>query len=91
MTKKSRKIEDLLKQWDNLPIARFNCNRIFKITIDINSNTTNIQLYHDLIHDRPEKINVTQEINDFIRDKLQQTPSEIFNQLEIDNPNLIQK
>ncbi len=91
LTKKSRKIEDLSKQRDNLPITRFDCNGTLKITINIDSNTANIELYHDLIHDRPEKINVTQEIKDFIRDRLQHTPAEIFNQLEIDNPNFTQK
>ena len=70
---------------------RFDCNGTLKITIDINLKTANIQLCHDLIHDRPEKINVTQEIKNFIKNRLHQTPAEIFNQLEIDNPNLTQK
>src|SRR6266545_3128323 len=72
-------------------ITREDCNGTLKITININSNTANIELYHDLIHDRPEKINVTQKIKDFIRNRLQHTPAEIFNQLEIDNPNFTQK
>ena len=50
-----------------------------------------VQLHYDLIHDRPEKINVIQEIKDFIQNRIHQTPAEIFNLLEIDNPNLTQK
>jgi len=64
---------------------------MLKITINIDSNTANIELYHDLIYDRPEKINITQEIKDFIKDQLQHTSAEIFNQLKIDNPNFTQR
>ena len=91
LTKRSRKIEDISKQRDRKPIERFNCNGILKIEIDINSKTAFIQLLHDLIHDRPEKINVMQDIKNFIKDRLNQSPAEIFNQLELDNPNLTQK
>jgi hypothetical protein len=91
LAKKPRKIEDLSKQRDKLPTMRFDCNGILKIAINMNLKTANIQLCHDLIHDRPEKISVAQEIRDFIKDRLQQTPAEIFNQLEINNPNLTQK
>ena len=70
---------------------RFDCNGTLRITVNMNLKTANVQLNHDLIHNRLEKINVTQEIRDFIKDRLHQTPAEIFNQLEIDNPNLIQK
>jgi len=70
---------------------RFDCNGTLRITVNMNLKTANVQLNHDLIHDRLEKINVTQEIRDFIKDRLHQTPAEIFNQLEIDNPNLTQK
>jgi hypothetical protein len=91
LAKKSRKIEDLSKQRDRSSAERFDCNGMLKIAININLKTANIELCHDLIHDRPEKINVTQEIRNFIKDRLQQTPGEIFNQLEIKNPNLTQK
>ncbi len=91
LTKKSKKIEDLSKQHNNLSIIKFDYNETLKITININSNIANIKLYHDLIHDKPEKINVTQKIRDFIRDQLQHTPAKIFNQLEINNSNFIQK
>ncbi|CAB5356722.1 unnamed protein product [Rhizophagus irregularis] len=91
LTKRARKIEDLSKQRDKLPITRYDCNGILKIAIDINSKTADIQLYHDLIHDRPERISVNQEIRNFIGDRLHQTPAEIFSQLEINNPNLTQK
>jgi deferrochelatase/peroxidase EfeB len=91
LTKKPRKIEDLSKQCDKLPSIKFNCNGTLKIVIDTNSKTANVQIYHDLIHDRPEKINVSQEIKNFIRDRLHESPAEIFNQLEINNPNLTQK
>ena len=84
LIKKSRKIKNLSKQHDNLPIIRFDCNRTLKITININLNTINIELYYDLIYNKSEKINVTQEIKDFIRDRLQHTSAEIFNQLEIE-------
>ncbi|EXX62214.1 hypothetical protein RirG_163850 [Rhizophagus irregularis DAOM 197198w] len=91
LTKRARKIENLSKQRDKLPITRYDCNGILKIAIDINSKTADIQLYHDLIHDRPERISVNQEIRNFIGDRLHQTPAEIFSQLEINNPNLTQK
>ncbi|CAB4392891.1 unnamed protein product [Rhizophagus irregularis] len=91
LTKRARKIEDLSKQRDKLPITRYDCNGVLKIAIVINSKTADIQLYHDLIHDRPERISVNQEIRNFIGDRLHQTPAEIFSQLEINNPNLTQK
>jgi len=89
--KKPRKTEDLSKQRDKQSIERFDCNGILKIKIDINLKIAIVQLYHDLIHDRPEKIHVSEEIKIFIRDRLCQTPAEIFSQLEVDNPNLTQK
>jgi len=91
LAKRSRKTEDLSKQRDKPSNTRFNCNGILKVEININSKTAIIQLCHDLIHNRPEKINITQEVKDFIKDRLHQTPAEIFNQLEVDNPNLTQK
>jgi hypothetical protein len=91
LTKKPRKIKDLSKQRDKLPSIKFNCNGMLKIVIDTNSKMANVQLYHDLIHDRPEKINISQEIKNFIRDRLHESPVKIFNQLEINNPNLTQK
>ncbi|PKY46991.1 hypothetical protein RhiirA4_462027 [Rhizophagus irregularis] len=72
-------------------IIRYDCNEILKIAIDINSKIADIQLYHDLIHDKLERISVNQEISNFIDNRFHQTPAEIFNQLEINNPNLTQK
>ncbi|CAB4389486.1 unnamed protein product [Rhizophagus irregularis] len=80
-----------LKQRDKWSIERFDCNGILKIKIDIDSKTAIVQLYHDLIYDRPEKSNISQEIKSFIKDRLCQTPTEIFSQLEINNLNLTQK
>lgn len=91
MAKRPKKIKDLLKQRDKRSIERFNCNGILKIKIDIDSKTAIVQLYHDLIYDRSEKFNINQEIKSFIKDRLCQTPAEIFSQLEINNLNLTQK
>ncbi|PKC67651.1 hypothetical protein RhiirA1_458146 [Rhizophagus irregularis] len=79
--------QDAVTQIEDL----YDCNGILKIAIDINSKTANIQIYHDLIHDKLERISVNQEISNFIDNRLHQTSAEIFNQLEINNPNLIQK
>ena len=38
---------------------RFDCNGTLRITVNMNLKTANVQLNHDLIHDRLEKINVT--------------------------------
>lgn len=51
-----------------MPITRYDYNGILKIAIDINSKTADIQLYHDLIHGRLERISVNQEIRNFIGD-----------------------
>ncbi|CAG8751477.1 20629_t:CDS:2, partial [Rhizophagus irregularis] len=91
LAKRPKKIKDLLKQRDKRSIERFNCNGILKIKIDIDSKTAIVQLYHDLIYDRSEKFNINQEIKSFIKDRLCQTPAEIFSQLEINNLNLTQK
>jgi hypothetical protein len=78
LAKRPKKTEDLSKQRDKRSIERFDCNGILKIKIDIDSKTAIVQLYHDLIHDRPEKSNISQEIKSFIKDRLCQTPAEIF-------------
>ncbi|CAB5369518.1 unnamed protein product [Rhizophagus irregularis] len=75
-------------------VKSFDCEIAFVQIIsieDIDSKTAIVQLYHDLIYDRSEKFNISQEIKSFIKDRLCQILAEIFSQLEINNLNLTQK
>ncbi len=91
LAKRPRKHETIEKQRDRIPIERFNCNGLIKITLNMEIKTALVHLQHFIIHKRPERFGVDESIKEEIRKNIHLTPSDIFRVLEYDNPNLTQK
>ena len=58
---------DIKKQYDREQMDRFSCNGCIKIIIDSNTQTANFKMQHNLLHIRPEKYNVSEEVKNIIR------------------------
>ena len=86
-----RKTSEVEKQRDRTTMTRFECNGQLKLKIDSNSKTVILELNHDILHPRPEKHGVTQEVKDIIRQQLHLAPKDVFASLEANYPNLTQK
>jgi hypothetical protein len=56
----------------------------------INQQAT-IDYTHSILHKRPERHLINEDIKEFINSQLHLTPAEIFSQLESNNPNITQK
>ena len=91
MSKKQRKILDSKKQRDRVQMIRFPCNGHIKITINNDTQMAQLEMKHDLLHIRPEKCNVSEEVKDFIRQYIHLVPKDIFPMLELSYPKLTQK
>ncbi|CAB4402232.1 unnamed protein product [Rhizophagus irregularis] len=55
------------------------------------TNIASVNLQHSIIHKRPERFGVNENIKEEIRKNIHLTPSDIYRILEHDNPNLTQK
>ncbi|CAG8560844.1 3468_t:CDS:2, partial [Racocetra fulgida] len=54
-------------------------------------NVAMVDLQHNLLHRRPDRFNVTDNVKAEIQQNIHRTPADIFRQLEQQNPNLTQK
>ena len=91
LKKRPRKNENEVKQRDKIPIDRFDCDSIIKITINTNNQQAALDYAHSILHKRPERYLIDEETKEFINSQLHLSPAEIFEQLELNNPNLTQK
>ena len=71
-------------------MVRFPCNGHIKIIIDSDMQTAKLEMQHDLLHIRPEKYNVSEEVKIFIRQQIHLVPKDIFSTLEFSHPELTQ-
>lgn len=55
------------------------------------THVATVDLQHNLLHKRPDRFGVNDAIKDMIEKNLHLTPSDIFKQLESQNPDLTQK
>jgi len=62
-----------------------------KILIDVNNQLATINMVHDILHKRPERYTVDENIKELINSQLHLSPAEIFGQIELNNPNITQK
>jgi len=90
-SRKPRKISETERQRDAGSIARFDCGGTLKIKINTALRNASLELTHKILHARPEKIAVTDEIKATIRQQLHLAPKDIYSGLEEDNPNITQK
>jgi len=91
LAKKQRKILDIKKQRDREQMDRFSCNGHIKITINSDTQIVKLEMQHDLLHIRPEKYNVAEEVKNSIRQYIHLVPKDIFSILEVSHPKLTQK
>ena len=54
LAKRPRKHESIENQRDRIPIERFNCNGLIKITLNMEIKTASVHLQHSIIYKRPE-------------------------------------
>ncbi|CAG8583514.1 9960_t:CDS:2 [Cetraspora pellucida] len=85
------KHESIEKQRDRIPIERFNCNGLIKIIINMELKIASIHLQHSIIHKQSEQFGVNENIKEEIQKNIHFVPSDIYQILEYDNPNLTQK
>ncbi|GBC07411.1 hypothetical protein RclHR1_07440016 [Rhizophagus clarus] len=86
-----RKDENKEKHRDKIPIDRFDCDSTIKITINITNLQAEIDYTHGILHKRPERHPINENIKEFINSQLHLSPAEIFAQLELNNPDITQK
>ena len=91
LKKKPRKHENSENHRDRECMDRFNCEGRAKISINIDTCVAKVHLKHNILHKRPEWFGVTESIKEHIKKNSNLTPSDIFKQLEYNNPNLTQK
>src|SRR5436305_95341 len=72
-------------------LERFDCNSTIKIMINTNDQQATINYTHSILHKRPERYLIDEEIKEFINSQIHLSPAEIFGQLELRNPNITQK
>jgi len=72
-------------------MVRFLCNGHIKIIINSDTQTAKLEMQHDLLHIRPEKYNVSEEVKNSIRQQIHLVPKDIFSTLEFSHPELTQK
>ncbi|CAB4422381.1 unnamed protein product [Rhizophagus irregularis] len=72
-------------------IDRFDCDSVVKIMIDITNQQAIIDYTHGILHKRPERHPISEDIKEFINSQLHLSPAEIFAQLELNNPDITQK
>jgi hypothetical protein len=89
--KKSRKLSEAESQRDRVTMARFKCNGTLKVKLNESSNRISLELLHDVLHPRPEKCGVTEEVKEKIRQQLELVPKDIFASLKASHPELTQK
>ncbi|CAB4410551.1 unnamed protein product [Rhizophagus irregularis] len=78
LAKRPRKNESIEKQRDRIPIERFNCNGLIKIKLKMGTNIASVNLQHSIIHKRPERFDVNEDIKEEIRKNIHLTPSDIY-------------
>src|ERR1051325_10262387 len=91
LAKRARKHENQENHRDRESMDRFNCDGLVKISINIDTCIAKVHLKHNILHKRPEWFGVTEAIKEYIKKNTSLTPSDIYKQLEYDNPNLTQK
>ncbi|CAG8751960.1 2910_t:CDS:2, partial [Gigaspora margarita] len=91
LAKRPRKHEEFNKQRDREYIDRFACNGVLKILLDMEKNVAMVDLQHNLLHKRPDRFNVTDDVKAEIQKNIHRMPADIFRQLEQQNPSLTQK
>jgi hypothetical protein len=91
LAKRPRKHEDKEKHRDKIPIERFDCESTIKIIINTDNQQATINYTHGILHKRPERYLINEEIKEFINSQMHLSPAEIFGQLELNNPNITQK
>lgn len=72
-------------------MVRFPCNGHIKITVNSDTLTAKLEMQHDLLHTRPEKYNVSEEVKNFICQQIHLMPKDIFSTLEFSHSELTQK
>jgi len=90
-SKKSNKSEETEKQRDRKTMTRFKCNGNLNIKIDEALKKVSLEFTHDILHSRPERCGVTDEIKVEIRQQLHLAPKDIFTSLQMSYPDLTQK
>jgi len=74
-------------------MERFSCNGLIKITINNTSHVAKLTLQHNILHQRPKKVSISQEVKTFIKENIDLLPREIYSQLIRNNtdPTIRQK
>ena len=72
-------------------MVRFPCNGHIKIIINSDTQTAKLEMQHDLLHIRPEKYNVSEEVKNSIHQQIHLVPKDIFLTLEFSHLELTQK
>ncbi|CAG8790313.1 4857_t:CDS:2 [Dentiscutata erythropus] len=91
LAKKPRKHQDLECQRDRESIERFDCSGTLRISINMIDNHASIYLKHEILHKRPKRNRVTEEIKNEIKANLHLMPSDIYRRLEHNYPEITQK
>jgi hypothetical protein len=90
---KPKKHPDPLKHRDTPSMERFTCNGLIKITINNTSQVAELTLQHSILHRKPKKVSISQEVKTFIKRNMDLLPREIYSQLVRNNadPSIRQK
>ncbi|CAG8510232.1 3237_t:CDS:1, partial [Cetraspora pellucida] len=91
LAKKPRKHQDPECQRDRGSIERFDCSGTLRISINMITNNVSIYLKHEILHKRPERNRVTEEIKNIIQANLHLMPRDIYRMLESNYPEITQK
>ncbi|CAG8793751.1 13832_t:CDS:2, partial [Racocetra fulgida] len=78
------------KQRDKVSIERFSCNGLLRIIIS-NHQIADINLVHKILHIRPNRFEMDSSTKEFIQQNINQTPQNIYSQIEQTCPNITQK
>jgi hypothetical protein len=81
LAEKPKKYQDVLKYRDTKAMEKFKCNGIIKVFVDNQNNMVSLSVKHDLLHQRPTNVEVSQDIKDFIKEHIDLLPREIYAQL----------
>jgi hypothetical protein len=91
LSKKSRKSFEIEKHRDRETIDRFDCNGCLKIKLHNSLNKVSLKFVHKTLHERPDRVDVTEEMKLTIGQQLHLSPKDIFSGMEMYYPNLTQK
>ena len=81
--KQSRKISDESKQrGTEVRICRYSCRGALTIKILKNENIVWVKIFHNNLHQRPDKIAVTDEVKDYICSNIKRTVPDLYQEIK---------